>query len=47
MTTYDYERQAWVRAGRYLRCGHPHEMDCGCYGRVHEGEVAVPPDEEE
>lgn len=39
-TRYDYERQAWVVAGRYVRCAHPESMDCGCYGRVHEGERA-------
>ncbi len=35
---YDYENQAWVRDGRYGRCGHPQQMNCGCYGRIHEGE---------
>ena len=35
---YDYDRQAWVRAGRYERCGHPEAMGCDCYGRTHEGE---------
>ena len=35
---YDYEHQAWVEYGRYARCGHPDHMDCGCYGREHEGE---------
>jgi len=35
---YDYENQAWVKDGRYLRCGHPESMDCRCYGRVHESE---------
>ena len=39
-TRYDYERQAWVVDGRYVRCGHPAEMDCQCYGRLHEGEPA-------
>jgi len=38
MNGYDYERQAWVKNGRYVRCGHPASMDCGCYGREHEGE---------
>ena len=35
---YDYKNQAWVKDGVYVRCGHPEEMDCGCYGRLHEGE---------
>ena len=35
---YDYEKQCWVENGRYVRCGHPESMDCGCYGRDHEGE---------
>ena len=36
---YDYENQAWILNGRYVRCGHPESMDCGCYGRAHEGET--------
>ena len=35
---YDYERQAWVKDGRYVRCGHVDP--CRCYGRLHEGEPA-------
>lgn len=35
---YDYERQAWVIDGRYVNCGHPEGVDCGCYGRRHQGE---------
>lgn len=35
---YDYDNQAWVKDGRYVRCGHPDSMDCGCYGRIHAGE---------
>ncbi len=38
--TFDYTRQAWVKNGLYVRCGHPESMDCRCYGRVHEGEPA-------
>ena len=34
---YDYEKQAWVRDGRYMNCSHPWEMRCGCFGRDHEG----------
>lgn len=37
---YDYDRQAWIVDGRYVRCGHPEAMDCRCYGRLHAGEVA-------
>ena len=36
---YDYEHQAWVIAGRYIDCGHPVNMNCGCYGRKHENEL--------
>lgn len=35
---FDYEHQAWVWNGVYVRCGHPESMACGCYGRAHEGE---------
>ena len=35
---YDYTRQAWVIDGKYVRCGHPERMNCGCYGKAHEGE---------
>ena len=35
---YDYEKQAWVLKGKYVRCGHPDSMNCQCYGKAHEGE---------
>lgn len=35
---FDYDRQAWIVDGRYVRCGHL--RDCQCYGRLHEGEAA-------
>lgn len=35
---FDYENQAWVKDGRYVRCGHPETMNCGCFGRAHQGE---------
>ena len=35
---YDYNNQAWVKEGEYVRCGHPASMDCHCYGKLHEGE---------
>ena len=35
---YDYDNQAWVLAGRYVMCGHPESMNCGCYSRAHAGE---------
>ncbi len=35
---FDYDNQAWVNNGKYLRCGHPADMKCGCFGRTHEGE---------
>jgi len=37
---YDYINQAWVVAGRYIKCGHREEMNCTCYGKLHEGEKA-------
>lgn len=40
MMKFDYDNQAWIEDGRYVRCGHPESMDCGCYGRIHEGEEA-------
>jgi hypothetical protein len=37
ITGFDYEYQAWVKDGRYIRCGHPQSMTCGCFGREFEG----------
>lgn len=39
--SFDYEKQVWIVDGRYKRCGHRPEMQCNCYGRIHEGERAV------
>lgn len=39
MNGFDYNKQAWVENGKYMRCGHPETMNCKCYGRLHEGEV--------
>ncbi len=36
---YDYLNQAWIRGGLVVNCGHPDEMDCRCYQRLHAGEV--------
>ena len=41
MDGYDYENQAWVKRGRYIRCGHPEGMDCNCYGKLHEAEMTL------
>ncbi|MBT9166933.1 MAG: hypothetical protein DDT19_00257 [Syntrophomonadaceae bacterium] len=35
---YDYDKQVWVVDGKYDDCGHPEEMKCTCYGRLHKGE---------
>ena len=35
---YDYKNQAWVVDGKYVKCGHPAEMNCKCFGKLHEGE---------
>lgn len=37
---YDYKNQAWIKDGKYVKCGHPESMDCQCYGKEHEGETA-------
>lgn len=39
-TIYDYEHQAWVVDGQYVRCAHPESIECACYGREHAGEIA-------
>lgn len=41
MNGYDYDNQAWVVDGKYVRCGHPQSMNCGCYGREHAGEETL------
>ena len=38
---YDYKLKTWVLDGKYVRCGHPDNMGCACYGRRHEGEQTV------
>lgn len=38
---FDYARQAWVKDGKYIRCGHPESTTCGCYGRDHAGESVI------
>lgn len=40
---FDYDRQAWVVNGRYIRCGHPETMACKCYGREHAGQETKSP----
>jgi hypothetical protein len=39
VSQFDYTNQAWVVNGRYVRCGHPDWMPCGCFGRSHVGEL--------
>jgi len=41
MEYYDYDNQAWVVNNKYERCGHPQEMNCNCYGKLHEGEKPI------
>lgn len=36
---FDYQNQAWVENGRYVRCGHLDAHNCDCYGKTHEGEA--------
>jgi hypothetical protein len=38
---YDYRNQVWIKNGKYVRCGHPENMECFCYGREHAGETAI------
>ena len=38
---YDYANQAWVVDGKYVRCGHSEDNDCGCFGREHAGETVL------
>ena len=38
---FDYDKQVWIVDGKYVRCGHPEEMNCKCYGREHAGEDAI------
>jgi hypothetical protein len=35
---FDYDKQAWVADGKYVRCGHPETMNCKCHGKAHAGE---------
>lgn len=42
---YDYKNQAWVENGKYVRCGHPDNTKCSCYGRMREGEKTISDDE--
>jgi hypothetical protein len=37
---FDYEHQAWVVNGKYVRCGHPEAMNCGCFGKEHADELS-------
>ena len=39
--SYDYEKQVWIKDGKYQNCGHKAEMNCGCYGRIHKNEIAI------
>jgi hypothetical protein len=38
---FDYEHQAWVKDGKYVRCGHPDSMNCGCFGKVWQGHTVA------
>jgi len=35
---YDYDLQVWILSGSYQNCGHPEDMNCDCFGRLHQGE---------
>ena len=37
MVEFDYENQAWIVDGKYVKCGHP---NCNrCYGTLNEGKT--------
>ena len=36
---YDYDRQAWIRDGIVLPCGHLTVPRAGCYACAHAGEA--------
>jgi hypothetical protein len=36
---YDYDNQAWIINGKYIRCEHPATMQCRCFGLTHAGLV--------
>jgi len=38
---YDYEKQVWIKDGKYQDCAHPESIHCTCYGREHAGETAI------
>ena len=38
VSTFDYQCQAWLLNGIFVRCAHPVSMNCSCYGKIHEGE---------
>ena len=39
--SYDYENQVWIVGGKYRDCGHPEDMKCKCFGRLHKDEEAI------
>ena len=36
---YNYGDQCWYINGIAQRCGHSEDVDCTCYGKIHEGEM--------
>ncbi len=39
--SFDYKNQVWIKGGVYIDCGHPDQMKCSCFGRLHKDEKAV------
>lgn len=37
---YDYDNQAWIVNGLYVKCGHKEPCRQHCYGTLHEGKKA-------
>jgi len=35
---FSYEHQCWIKEFVVMRCGHPATMNCGCFGKKHQGE---------
>lgn len=41
MEGYDYDNQAWVKNGKYIRCAHSYFHNCKCYGKINEGRETI------
>ena len=39
--SFDYKNQVWIKGGVYIDCGHPSQMKCRCFSRLHKDKKAV------